>query len=220
MRNSKFTIMKDKEFAVIGALCGMDHFFGCVDLVCSNLSKQEIQEILYRLYKKEFLKYEHEKMVIAENIEMLFSDLKKAKRLMSIVNPITSENHSFYYLPHRSFCINVQKGWEDSESIKLRRVNKSDVISICDEAGLFPKQILNETLMQGISIDEGGRVTKESLEISVYDLANEHKKASINVRMEGLNDVLIYARKEVKSREIYRLDHLKNLIETLLQEEA
>ena len=102
MKESKFTVLKDDEFAVLCALYGITHFFGSLEMGEVKLSRQEIYTLHYQLYKKELLSYENDKMLLTEDAKVIFEGLKGATRLLSLVNPLSSENHSFYYAPHTS----------------------------------------------------------------------------------------------------------------------
>ena len=219
MKNTNFINMKDKEFAVICALCGMNHFFGSIDLKSDKLSKQEVYTILYSLYKKGFVVCQKDRMILRKDIESLFQDLKETERLLSIVSPLTSENQTFYYLPTKSDCINLQKSWEDPDSIKIRKVHKEDITEICEQAELFPPQILDKALVHHVTIPEEGHPTKEHLTIRLYHLIDAEQIVGVQVRTEGLNDIITYSDRGKVYREIYVLDRLKEIIARLLQEE-
>ena len=218
MRESKFIILKDKEFAVLSALGGIHHFFGSIHLEKPKLDEQELYKVLYGLYQKSWLVFEGERTVIHPEILHILERLSKAERLMSIVQPMTLENHAFYYSKEGEECIQIQKCWEDPKSIWIRSVEKTDIIPICKECELLPKQILDKKLMEGISLDVNQIVNREYLEIGLYNLETDTKEASINVRMEGLNDVMTYSDEEKDIREIYILERLEEMIETLLQD--
>ena len=94
MRN--FNIIKDKEFAVLSAMYGIHHFFGSINSDVGKMNKQEIYQIFYGLYQKGILISQNEAIVLKTDMDMIFKHLQQAKQLMSIINPITYENQTFY----------------------------------------------------------------------------------------------------------------------------
>ena len=220
MKDINFTVIKDKEFAVLCALSDIQHFYGSMDLKKQALSKQEIYTILYGLYRKELVSYEGERIVLSPDMAEVLRLLKEAKRMLSFVNPMNSENHAFYFRNEGTECVNLQKNWEEPDSIRMRKVSKQEILPICEKEELLPKQILDEQTMQHISINNKGQVTKEYLEISLYDMTDEKQLATVNVRMEGLNEVLVYSSETDSYKENYLAQHLKELVETFVQEEA
>ena len=219
MKESKFMVIKDDEFAVLCALYGITHFFGTLEMGAAKLSKQEIYALVYQLYKKDLLVYDNDKIVLTPSIKMIGEGIKRATRLLSLVNPVTSENHSFYYTPHADWCINLQKGWEDPNSIRLRYIDKEEVILVGEEAELLPKQLLDEVSIQNVQLDEAETVLKEYLVLNVYDLNTDERLVEIQVGMASLNAVLVYRDETMTYKEVYVLDRLKRLITTLLQGE-
>ena len=101
----------------------------------------------------------------------------------------------------------------------MRCIDKGEVIKICEEAELLPKQILDKASIQSIELSDEAPMLTEYLGLNVYDLATDDRLVEVHIGMEALNDVLEYTDVTKTYKEIYVLDRLKGLITTLLQEE-
>lgn len=216
MEELNYIIIKDKEFAVLCALNGMNQFFGSIDGSHWQLDKQEVYTIFYQLYSKGLLFNHNEKVALDHRLAQLFNGLKKADRMLSIVNPITSENESFYYNLVDDVCVNLQKNWQDASSIRMRLVNKNDIIPICEEAELLPEQKLDEVSAKCIQLEDKAEVMSQYLQICLYQLSDESKLVTIDVQREGLNDVLYYVDADKNEKKVYLLDDLKALMAALV----
>ncbi len=219
MKELKFIILKDDEFAVLCALYGITHFFGSLEVKASHLSKQEIYTTLHQLHKKELLKGDQDKVILSPEAKRICEGISRATRLLSLVGPLTSENHSFYYNPHTSECINLQKSWQDPHSIRVRCMPKEEIITICEETEMFPKQALDEANIKDIQLEEDETIHTQYLRLNVYDLATDESIVELLVGRAVLNTVLEYSDAVATYKKVYELEHLKQMITTLLQGE-
>ena len=216
MEELNYIIIKDKEFAVLCALNGMNQFFGSIDAGHWQLDKQEVYTIFYQLYSKGLLFNHNEKIALDNRLAQLFNGLKKADRMLSIINPTTSENESFYYNLIDDTCVNLKKNWQDANSIHMCLVNKKDIISICEEAELLPEQKLDEVSAKCIQLSDEAEVMEHYLQICLYRLSDEAKLAMIEVQREGLNNVLYYVDADKNEKKVYLLEDLKALMAGLV----
>lgn len=211
-----FTIIKDKEFAVLCVLAGIHYFYGSLDITHYQMDKQAVYNVMYDLCRKQLLVYKKEGFSLIPELNTLFRQLKAADRMISFVNPESSENQCFYCCNGQEECVNLQKRWEDADSIRIRQIPITEMMEICKKEELVPEKLGRVLTKLPLEEKSPGIVYQECLEIKSHDLKAHKVAAQIRVRVEGLYKVLIYETQEAIYKEAYTQERLRDFVQTLV----
>lgn len=218
-RYPEFKIMKDDEFAVLCVLSGINKFFGTLNISVDNLSKQNLYNIIYKLVNKQIVVYEGNEMVISKDIIPIIEELRNAENIISFINTSGNINQTFYHNITSEYCINIEKRWEDSKSIWIRRVKKEDILYICYDIQILPNIVELKHLKEEKKDTLKEVMNLENVSISLYDISTETKYREIVFDKKGL-EISIVLKADTKElyRELYAPKILEDLVTSFIGE--